>query len=73
MSLDGGSLFITLFFSLVGCAFFVYGKKQTELWYMLTGLGLMVYPYFVSGVAVSLVIGVLLSAAPFVARRLDLF
>ena len=51
-------------------AYFVYGKKQAELAFMLAGGLLCIYPYVVSDLTVMVIVGVLLMAAPFVADRL---
>lgn len=44
---DPIGLFVSFFVSLVGLALFMYGKKQSRVPQMLTGLILMVYPYFI--------------------------
>ena len=62
------NLILTCLFSLIGLAFFVYGKKQTEFAFLGAGGLLMVYPYFVSGSGLILLIGILLTAAPFLVR-----
>ena len=51
MDLDGNSLLASLLIGLVGTAIFVYGKKQGRFPHMLVGATLVVYPYFVSSVA----------------------
>jgi membrane protein CcdC involved in cytochrome C biogenesis len=52
MDLDGPSLFASFMIGLVGMAIFTYGKKQSRWPQMGVGVVLMVYPYFVSNVAV---------------------
>ena len=51
MDLDGNSLLASLLIGLVGTAFFMYGKRQGRFPHMLVGAALVVYPYFVSSVA----------------------
>ena len=51
MDLDGNSLLALLLIGLVGTAIFMYGKRQHRLPQMLVGAALVVYPYFVSSVA----------------------
>lgn len=58
-------VFFIIFFSAVGLAFFVYGKKQAALVPLLCGLSLMIYPYFVSSTLPLIGIGVVLAAIPF--------
>lgn len=64
-------LFINLFVSVFGAAYWIYGKRQSELWFMLAGAGLTFYPWLVSNLFLMLVIGVVLTALPFVINRLD--
>jgi len=58
-------LLLTLFFSLAGLGFFLYGKKQIAIVPMLCGVGLMIYPYFFSNVLVLSAIGIVLMALPY--------
>lgn len=67
--MNGYTLFLDLLFSLVGCAYFLYGKKQGEFWCLGAGAGLMLFPYFVSGAWSTLLAGVVLAGLPFAARR----
>jgi len=62
-------LYCSLLFGLVGTAFFIYGKRQTEGVFLVAGCALMVFPYFISGMVLTLLVGVALIAAPFVLRR----
>jgi hypothetical protein len=61
----GTQLFIAIFTGAVGTGYFLYGKKQGKLSAMLSGAGLCLYPYFVSGTAALCAIGLALMAAPF--------
>ncbi len=56
MSLDPGSLFLSILISVVGLGFFIYGKKQRRAPQLLAGVVLMGYSYFVSSVVWMLVI-----------------
>jgi hypothetical protein len=64
------NLALSFLFGLVGMAYFVYGKKQAELVFMLTGGLLCFYPYFVADLTVMTIVGVALMAVPFAAARL---
>jgi len=59
-----------IFFSIVagalGFAYMVYGKRQTKLVPVLSGVILCIYPYFVQGWVWLSLIGAALLAAPFV-------
>ena len=65
------SLFLDLFFGSVGSGYLIYGKKQYSAAFLIAGFILVIYPYFVSNMAVCLAIGVVVSAAPFVLRHLE--
>ncbi len=54
MDLDGNALIASLFVGSAGFVSFAYGKKMRRLPQMLVGLSMMIYPYFVSNVAVML-------------------
>jgi hypothetical protein len=59
-------LFIGLVAGAVGVGYFVYGKREGRFAAMLSGIGLCVYPYLVSGVLGLCVGGAILLALPFV-------
>lgn len=61
-------LLLGVIFSSIGLGYFLYGKKQHSGVPLACGLFLMVYPYFISNVAVLLAIGVVLSAIPWLLR-----
>ena len=52
-----------------GLAYFVYGKKQSKMIFMITGIALMVYPYLFSNSIVLIIIGVILLPLPFVFKE----
>ena len=60
MDLDSSSLFASLLVSSVGFVAFSYGKSQRRFPQLVTGVVLMVYPYFVDGVGTMLLVGALL-------------
>lgn len=63
------SLLWGVLFSSIGLGFFIYGKKQKNLIAFLCGLGLMVYPYFISNNYLLVGIGVALIATPYFLRN----
>lgn len=66
--LSGASLIGGLVFGSIGFVAFIYGKRM-NLWRMMfCGLALMIYPYFVENIAISIAIGVIGSAALFFLR-----
>lgn len=54
--MDGAGILVSLFVSAIGFVLFSYGRKMTRGPQMLTGIVLMAFPYFVSGVWVILAI-----------------
>lgn len=70
VNLDPWYLFLSLIFSLIGFGYFRYGKRQGDGRVMLVGVGLMVYPYFITSPLAVVGVGGLLMAGPLVARRL---
>ena len=70
MDLSASSLFLSLLTSAIGFALFTYGRKNARLPQVFGGVALMVYPYFVASAAMSLVIGVLICIAVWVAVRM---
>ena len=69
MSLDPGLLFLSLVTSGAGFVLFVYGKKQERWPQLVAGLVLMVYPYFVDTLAMSVGIAVAIVAIMWLAIR----
>jgi hypothetical protein len=57
-----------LLFGSVGLAYFMYGRKRKRGVPFLSGIGLMVFPYFVSNVYLIVIIGMALIALPYFLR-----
>jgi hypothetical protein len=62
------ALVFSFVISLVGFAYFSYGKKISDFLFMIFGLLLMIYTYFLQDLVTSVIVGVLLAIAPFVLR-----
>ena len=69
MSIDPGLLFLSLVTSGAGLVLFVYGKKQGRWPQLLAGIVLMVYPYFVDTLALSVGIAAVIVATMWRAIR----
>jgi hypothetical protein len=65
-SISTANLLWGILFGAIGFGFFIYGKKQKRPVPFLCGLGLMVFPYFVSNTPLLVVTGGVLTAVPFV-------
>ena len=59
-------LFVGLIAGVFGMAYFVYGKRQTKIVAMISGVMLCIYPYFIDSLLWLCVVGGLLLIAPFV-------
>ncbi len=66
--MDTATLLLGLVFSCIGFAYFLYGRKQKQALPFACGIGLMLYPYFISHKLGLLAIGVVLTLIPLVAR-----
>ena len=54
-----------MIFGSIGLGFFVYGKKQKAVIPLFSGLGLMVFPYFISNIFILVLSGIVLVALPY--------
>lgn len=61
-------LVLGVIFGSVGLGYFLYGKKQRAVVPLVSGLALMVVPYFVSNTVGLVVVGVVISAIPYFIR-----
>jgi hypothetical protein len=53
-----------LVFGSIGTGYFMYGKKRPSAMAMVSGIALMVYPYFINSTWSMIAIGILLMAIP---------
>ncbi len=63
------ALFFGILFGAIGSAYFLYGKKTTNLPYLFSGVALILYTYFFDNPWVIVIIGAVLMAAPFAIER----
>jgi len=68
VTFSAGALLWGLLFSSIGLGFFLYGKKQRAVVPLVCGIVLMIYPYFISNLAVLVGVGVVLAAIPYFLR-----
>lgn len=59
-------LFLSVVIGSFGLAYFAYGKKQKNLVPTLSGLAMMVYPYFVKNLYLFLAVALVCLIVPFV-------
>ena len=62
-------LSLGILFGAIGVGYFVYGKRQSMIVPLVCGLALIVYPWFVSGVLWTVIVGVALMAVPYFVRH----
>ena len=63
------SIIAIVIFSIIGLGYFTYGKKSQQFLMLICGIALMVFSYFVNGIVYIVLIGVGLSALPFILSR----
>lgn len=64
--MDSSSIMLwSVLFGGIGIGYFMYGKKQKAIVPLCIGLALFVFPYFMSSVAMLLIVGVILVAIPY--------
>ena len=56
-------------FSSIGVGYFIYGRRQGKTIPLLSGLALMIYPYFMPNAIVLVLIGAIFVAVPYFIRR----
>jgi len=61
-------IFWAMLFGAIGSGYFVYGKKQQHLSALACGIGLVLFPWFVSGGWLTFLIGAVLTAIPWLLR-----
>lgn len=57
-------LLLGVVFSSIGLGYFVFGKKQKNMVVLVSGIILMLYPYFIENIFFMLIIGVALIFLP---------
>ena len=62
---DVASLMLSVFFGALGAGYVMYGRKQRALSPFLSGVALMVFPYFVTGGPLTLLLGAAIAAVPY--------
>ena len=65
---SSASLLWGLLFGSIGMGYFIYGKRQGRVVALLSGMALMVFPYFVTGWFLIILIGLVLMALPYFIR-----
>ena len=67
--MSGANLIGGILFGSLGVGYFIYGKKQGKVAYLVCGAALTLYTFMVSSALLVVVIGLLLSAGPWLLGR----
>ncbi len=62
-------LFLGLVFGSIGGIYLFLARREHSAMYLVVGFALILFPYFVSGVLLTIAIGVVLSAVPIAVNR----
>ncbi len=57
-----------MIFGSIGFGFFIYGKKQSAIVPLFTGIVLMAFPYFISDIYLLVTVGLILISLPYFFR-----
>jgi hypothetical protein len=67
--MEGSSQLIWgMIFGAIGLGYFMYGRKQRAAIPLLTGISLLIVPYFISNIYILVVSGLILMMAPYFIR-----
>lgn len=66
--MDATSLIAGVVTGAIGMGYLVYGRRQQQLVPFIAGVALCAYPYFVDGLVLTILVGVVLMALPFLLR-----
>jgi hypothetical protein len=66
--MDTSTLLWGLLFGSIGLGFFVYGKRQKRVVPLVSGVALIILPYFAPNTILLVILGVVLVAIPYFVR-----
>ena len=66
--MDTTLIFTGLIFGSIGMGYILYGRKQANMIALLAGVGLCIFPYFISSIWISIALGAGLVLLPFMIR-----
>ncbi len=68
--MDGGTQLIwSVVFGSIGIGYFSYGKKQHAIIPLLAGIGLFIFPYFITNIYAMVSVGFGLTVMPYFIRQ----
>ena len=63
------ALIFSFLFGSIGVGYFIYGKKQQSTIPLIAGIGLCAFPYFIANLYPMVIVGTILTAAPWLLRE----
>lgn len=63
--MNAGMLLWSFLIGTIGLGYVIYGKKVSNIIALLSGMAMMIYPYFVNNIFVSIIVGIILFFLPF--------
>ena len=63
------NILLSLFMSSIGVGYFLYGKKQVNVYALICGLALMGLPYLLEGAVITVLVGGVFVVVPWVAHK----
>ena len=61
----GTKLMISVLVSAIGMGYIIYGRKQMKASALVAGIALCIYPYFIPGLILNILVGLIIMATPF--------
>lgn len=58
-------------FGIIGMGYFSIGKRRDQSSFMYSGIALMIFPYFIDGLAANILLGAGLSLTPFFLKKFN--
>ena len=59
----------SIVFGIIGWGYFSFGRKQDKTMFLLFGIALMLFPYFIDGLTTTIMVGIGLGILPFIALK----
>ncbi len=59
----------SIVFGIIGLGYFSFGKRQDKNIFLFCGLALMLFPYIVHGLTMTIIVGVILGVLPFIVLK----
>ena len=61
----GSNIMVSVLASAIGMGYIIYGRKQMKVSALVAGIVLCIYPYFIPGLLLNILVGLVIMAVPF--------